>query len=93
MKLIAFDTFLQAADHSVADETRFFASVTPKVISESPKQPILSSSRITWWSDEKTWLRSTDSPLRICSHCEEGNPTGEFGAILIKDLAFETSWL
>ena len=81
------------ADYSAAVETLFFASVTPKVISESPKRPVLSSSRITWWSDKKTWLRSTDSPLRIHSHHEEGNPTSEFGAILMKNLAFEISQL
>ena len=32
------------------------------------------------------------SPLKICSHCEEGIPVGEFGAILTKNLDLEMSW-
>ena len=90
---MALEAFLQAADHSAAVEMRHFGSVTPKVISASPKRPVLSSSATTWCNDEKTWLRSTASPLRMCSHWEEGIPEGDLGAILTKNFAFEMSRL
>ena len=90
---MAFDALRQADDHSEAVVTRFLLSETPNTISVSPRQPVLSSSGITWCKDAKTWLRSIASPLRIRSHWDEGIPAGEFGAILIKNLVFEISWL
>ena len=90
---MALEAFLHAADHSEAVEIRFLASVTPKTISASPKRPVLSSSGTTWWSDEKIWLRSTASPLRIRSHCDDGIPTGDFGATLTKNFTLEMSQL
>ena len=80
---MAFEALLHAADHSAVVEIRFLASEMPKEISVSPRWPVLSSSGIVWWSDTKIWLSSTESPLRIHSHCEEGIPEGEFGAILM----------
>jgi hypothetical protein len=79
---MAFAALLQEADHSAAEEIRFLGSETPKVISVSPKRPVLSSSGTVWWSDAKMWLRSMASPLRTRSHWDDGIPVGELDAIL-----------
>jgi hypothetical protein len=62
---MAFDALLQADDHSDAVVIWFLLSEFPNTISVFPKQPILSSSRITWCRDVKIWLRPIESPLKI----------------------------
>ena len=72
----AFAICLNAADHSPPVLTCRLDSATAKTTSAPPTCPFLSSLNWIKCIDERIWWRSTDSPRRILSHCDEGIPSG-----------------